>query len=101
MTSTQSNEPEGRTNRRRALQGVVVSDRMAKTIGVRVERITRHPKYRKYIRRHKKYLVHDENGEARVGDTVEIRETRPLSKLKRWRLVRVVSRASLPEEVGS
>lgn len=101
MTSTQPTTAEGRTNRRRVLQGIVVSDKMTKTIGVRVERITRHPKYRKYVRRHKKYLAHDENGEARIGDTVEIRETRPLSKQKRWRLVRVVSRAALPEEVDS
>lgn len=101
MTSTQPNTAEGRTSRRRVLQGTVVSDKMDKTIGVRVERLTRHPKYRKYIRIHKKYLAHDENQEARIGDTVEISETRPLSKQKRWRLQRIVSRAALPEEVDS
>jgi small subunit ribosomal protein S17 len=82
---------------RRTLRGLVVSDRMEKTITVRVERVFKHPKYKKYIRRHKKYHAHDEERSAHVGDEVEIRECRPLSKIKRWRLVEVVSRAALPD----
>ena len=82
-------------NRRRVVSGVVTSDRMDKSISVRVERIFKHPKYKKYIRRHSTYHAHDENNDCRVGDTVELMECRPLSKLKRWRLTRVVSRADL------
>ena len=80
-------------NRRRTLLGVVVSDKMDKTITVRVERMFKHPKYHKYIRRHTKYHAHDEKGEAHVGDQVEIMEMRPMSKLKRWRFVRVTAKA--------
>jgi small subunit ribosomal protein S17 len=83
-------------NKRKSLQGVVVSDRMEKTISVNVERVYRHPKYGKYVRRHKKYHAHDEKRDARSGDVVEIVECRPLSKLKRWRLVRVIERATYP-----
>lgn len=79
---------------RHTLRGFVVSDRMEKTITVRVERVFKHPKYKKYIRRHKKYHAHDEERTAHVGDEVEIRECRPLSKIKRWRLLTVISRAS-------
>lgn len=84
-------------NRRRTLLGVVVSDKMEKTITVRVERMFKHPKYHKYIRRHTKYHAHDEKGEAQVGDQVEIMEMRPMSKLKRWRLVRVAVKAKYSE----
>jgi small subunit ribosomal protein S17 len=66
---------------------------MNKTITVSVERLEPHPKYGKYVRRHTVCKAHDENKEAKVGDTVEIMATRPLSKTKRWRLVRVVQRA--------
>lgn len=82
-------------NSRRVLFGTVTSDRMAKTITVRVERAYRHPKYGKIVRRHEKYHAHDEQQEANVGDEVEIVATRPLSKLKRWRLHKVVTRAIL------
>lgn len=82
-------------NSRKVLQGIVVSDRMEKTITVNVERVFRHPKYGKFVRRHKKYHAHDEAGEAHPGDTVEIMECRPLSKNKRYRLVRIVARASI------
>lgn len=85
---------------RKILQGIVVSDRMQKTISVNVERVFRHAKYGKYVRRHKKYHAHDENRDAHVGDVVEIMECRPLSKLKRWRLVRVVERAAYPATAG-
>jgi small subunit ribosomal protein S17 len=72
--------------------GRVVSDKMQKTIVVEEERLVRHPRYHKYVRRRTKYYVHDEAGRARVGDVVRIEETRPLSHLKRWRLVEVLRR---------
>ena len=80
-------------NDRKVRQGVVVSDVQDKTIVVRVQRTTTHPLYNKTIRVSKKYHVHDEANDAKVGDTVRIVETRPLSKLKRWRLDEVVERA--------
>jgi small subunit ribosomal protein S17 len=81
------------SSRRRERVGVVVSDKMRKTVVVRVERAYRHPVYEKVVRRSRKYYAHDENGAAHVGDTVRIRETRPLSKLKRWEVVAVVKAA--------
>lgn len=78
---------------RKTFVGVVVSARMTKTIVVAVTRKVRHPKYRKYVTSRKRYMVHDENQECRVGDEVEIIETRPLSRLKRWRLHEIKSRA--------
>jgi small subunit ribosomal protein S17 len=72
---------------KRVMQGVVVSDKMDKTIVVKVERRYQHPIYKKYIRRSKKYHAHDENNQFKTGDTVTIRESRPLSKLKRWEVV--------------
>ena len=72
---------------RRVLQGVVVSDKMDKTIVVKVERRLMHPLYKKFIRRSKKYAAHDEGNISKVGDVVEIRECRPLSKRKRWEVV--------------
>jgi len=87
---TVSNETR---NDRKVRQGVVVSDVQDKTIVVRVLRTTTHPLYKKTIRVSKKYHVHDEANDAHVGDTVRIIETRPLSKLKRWRLAEVVERA--------
>ena len=83
-------------NARRVIQGVVTSDKMANTIAVTVERRYRHSKYQKYVRKHSRVYAHDEKGEAGLGDTVEIMECRPVSKLKRWRLVRVVERAVMP-----
>ena len=80
-------------NDRKVRQGVVVSDVQDKTIVVRVQRTTTHPLYNKTMRVSKKYHVHDEANDANVGDTVRIIETRPLSKLKRWRLAEVVERA--------
>ncbi len=82
-------------NRRRIVEGVVTSEKMAKTITVLVTRTYRHAKYGKYLRKHKKYHAHDERGEAHVGDRVEIEECRPMSRLKRFRLLRVVE-AALP-----
>lgn len=80
-------------NRRKERQGIVVSDAQDKTIVVRIDRTTTHPLYGKTLRVSKKYHVHDETNDARVGDAVRITETRPLSKLKRWRLAEVVERA--------
>ncbi len=74
--------------------GMVVSDKMEKTRVVVVDRLVKHPLYKKYIRRRKKLYVHDEHNQANAGDKVEVVEmTRPLSRLKRWRLVRIVERA--------
>ncbi|MGI5922197.1 MAG: 30S ribosomal protein S17 [Syntrophomonadaceae bacterium] len=77
--------------------GTVSSDKMDKTITVRVETVKQHPLYKKTIRTSKKYKAHDENNEARTGDVVRIMETRPLSKDKRWRLVEVVRKAETLE----
>ena len=83
------------TNRklRKSRIGVVVGTSMNKTIKVEVSTKMKHPKYGKFISRRKNYLAHDENNECRVGDTVKIMETRPLSKLKKWRLVEIIERA--------
>lgn len=81
---------------RKQLEGVVVSDKMDKTIVVRVERVTRHPLYGKVLRTAKKFHAHDENNEAQEGDRVLILESRPLSKLKKWTLLQIVER---PERV--
>ena len=75
------------------LQGRVISDRMQKTLRVQVERRCVHPIYKKTVRRSKDFFVHDETRQAKVGDLVEIGETRPLSKLKRWRLLRILEKA--------
>ena len=78
-------------NSRKVREGVVVSNKMQKTVSVRVERTMRHPDFDKVIRRAKKYYAHVENLDLQVGQKVRIVETRPLSKLKRWRVVEVVS----------
>ncbi len=86
-------ENEGVTRGRRKVRvGVVVSNRMDKTVVVAVERIMRHPLYGKTVKRTKKFHAHDENNECQVGDVVEIMETRPLSKTKRWRVSRVIQK---------
>ena len=72
---------------RRVMQGVVVSDKMDKTIVVNVERRVMHPLYKKFITRSKKYVAHDENNAHKIGDTVSIQECRPISKRKRWEVV--------------
>ena len=79
---------------RQELVGVVTSSKMQKTIVVKVTRAWQHPLYQRVIRSAKKYYAHDESGEARVGDTVRIVSTRPLSKLKRWRLEQVIARST-------
>jgi len=75
--------------------GRVISDKMNKTRVVAVERVTRHPLYGKIIRRTKKYKMHDETNESRVGDIVKMMETRPISKDKRWRLVEIMRKSKL------
>ena len=80
-------------NRRKERVGLIVSDRADKTVTVSVEALVRHPMYKKRVRRSRKFMVHDEGNEARVGDTVRIVETRPLSARKRWRLANIISRA--------
>ncbi len=89
-------------SKRKTKVGRVVSDRMDKTIVVSVERLARHPLYKRVIRLSTKFKAHDEANEARIGDTVLIEESRPLSATKRWRLVSVVQRVgdhALPGEV--
>ena len=97
-TTTATNPPAAppapvRTHRKERL-GSVVSNKMAKTIVVRVERRFPHPKFKKVVTGYKKFYAHDEKSEAKVGDRVRIEETRALSKTKRWRLVEIVERAA-------
>lgn len=84
-------EQQQRTQRRTQI-GHVTSDKMKETIVVEVERLVRHPRYDKYMRRRTKLYAHNANNEAKVGDTVEVMATRPLSKLKCWRLLRIINR---------
>ncbi len=73
--------------------GTVVSDKMDKTVAVSVERVVKHPIYGKYVKKRVKYMAHDEKGDCKEGDRVEIVETRPLSKLKRWRVSEILEKA--------
>jgi small subunit ribosomal protein S17 len=91
---TQAQEPQERAARK-AFVGKVKSDKMDKTITVTIERLVKHPLYEKFVRRQSRLHAHDENNEARVGDTVEIVATRPLSKLKRFRLAKIIQRAEV------
>ncbi len=86
-------------NRRKLLKGVVISAKMQKTVIVQIGRTLKHPKYKKMIRRFSKFKVHDENSVAKVGDKVEIMETRPISKDKCWLLVKVLNKAQKEAEV--
>jgi len=92
MTANTTEETTERAQRK-VREGVVVSDKMEATIVVAVVERVRHPRYRKTVQRTKKLYVHDEKSEAKVGDRVRVTETRPLSKLKRWRLVEILERA--------
>ncbi|TRZ49555.1 30S ribosomal protein S17 [bacterium] len=83
--------------RRKEFTGTVVSDKMQKTAIVRVTLITKHPKYGRVVKHYNKFKVHDEKKVAKVGDTVRIQETRPLSKDKRFRIVEVIKKVELPE----
>jgi len=88
-----SEAPVSRTNPRKIREGVVVSDKMNSTVVVAVVDRVSHPLYGKTVQRTKKLYVHDEKNDAKVGDRVRVQETRPLSKLKRWRLLEVLERA--------
>jgi small subunit ribosomal protein S17 len=92
-TTTVTTENSERGHRKERV-GEVISNKMTKTIIVRVERRFPHPRYKKVVTGYSKFYAHDEKAEARVGDTVRIIETRPLSKTKNWRLVEVVERAT-------
>ena len=80
-------------NLRKEITGLVTSDKMEKTITVRVERKEKHPMYGKFVKKSNQFHAHDEKNECNIGDTVRIMETRPLSKNKRWRLVEIIERA--------
>lgn len=87
---------EGRSTKQ--FVGIVVSDKMDKTVVVMVERLTKHPLYKKYIKRRKKFMAHDEENACRIGDKVLIEETRPLSRHKRWRVRQILERAKVLEK---
>jgi small subunit ribosomal protein S17 len=93
MAETPSTAAAEARTPRKTREGVVVSSKMDKTIVVAVVERVRHPKYAKFVMRTKKLYAHDEANDARPGDKVKVAETRPLSKLKRWRVVEVVERA--------
>lgn len=97
MTDTNASAPEGaeKHGQKRSLVGKVTSAKMTKTVVVEVVRSVRHPVYGKYVRRRKKYKAHDETQQFKAGDVVEIRESKPLSREKRWTVIRLVER---PEE---
>ncbi|ANF17216.1 30S ribosomal protein S17 [Buchnera aphidicola (Schlechtendalia chinensis)] len=80
-------------NKIRTLSGYVISNKMEKSLVISIERIIKHPLYKKFIRRTTKFHVHDEKNECSLGDVVEIRECRPISKTKSWTLVRIVKKA--------
>lgn len=93
-----NNTPSGKRKQR---VGEVVSNKMAKTIVVRVESRFPHPQYKKIVTSYKKFYAHDEKSEAKIGDTVRIEEARPISKLKRWTLIEVVNRNTAPVPVAA
>jgi small subunit ribosomal protein S17 len=78
---------------KRTIKGVVVSNKMDKTIVVKAERLVKHPIFHKYVRKHLKYKAHDEKNQSKLGDTVLIIESRPLSKEKRWRMLEILNKA--------
>ena len=95
-TGATATTSDKRQRGKRKLQvGKVVSAKMNKTITVEVERLAKHPMYEKFLRRRTRVHAHDEENQAKPGDVVEVVSTRPLSKLKRWRLVRVISKAQV------
>jgi small subunit ribosomal protein S17 len=90
--ATKNSQTAPARGNRKERVGEVVSNKMAKTIVVRVQRRFPHPQFKKIVTAYKKFYAHDEKAEAKIGDTVRIQETRPMSKLKRWQLVEVVER---------
>jgi small subunit ribosomal protein S17 len=97
-SATPKNEPA--QGRRKEVVGEVVANRMQKTIVVKVTRKKAHPFYGRVVARNKKFYAHDENNEAHLGDVVRIEETRPLSKLKRWKLKDIVRKTALVPEIA-
>lgn len=95
--STDNSTTTTERGQRKQREGRVISNKMAKTIVVQVDRRFPHPRFRKVVTAHSKFYAHDEKNEARVGDLVRIQETRPLSRTKRWRLVSVVERNAAAE----
>jgi small subunit ribosomal protein S17 len=93
LTGGSGDEAKTGQNKRAQRIGVVTSDKMTKTVVVRVDRLIKHPKYRRYVRRKKQFMAHDELG-ATTGDKVRIVETRPLSARKRWRVIEIVQKAA-------
>ena len=94
VTGGSGDAAKRRSGKRAEKIGVVASDKMTKTVVVRVDRVVKHPVYRKYIRKRKKFMAHDEMG-AKIGDKVRIIETRPMSAHKRWRVVEIIQKAEL------
>ncbi len=93
--STNNNEAGAvERNERKVMRGVVTSAKMQKTVVVQIDRKVRHPLYEKFVSKRTKLYAHDELSEAKVGDVVEVAQTRPLSKLKSWRLIRIVQKAA-------
>lgn len=95
------NQPEAKRGNRKERVGEVVSNKMTKTIVVRVERRFPHPQYKKVVTAYTKFYAHDEKSEAKIGDLVRIEETRPLSKTKCWRLVEVMVRNAVETSVAA
>jgi small subunit ribosomal protein S17 len=95
-TATETTKPQGRRKER---TGEVISNKMTKTIVVRVERRFQHPQFKKVVTSYKKFYAHDEKSEAKPGDRVRIEETRPLSKLKRWKLTEIIEKNTEPARV--
>jgi small subunit ribosomal protein S17 len=83
--------------RRKTLVGEVVSNKMVKTVSVRVDRLTKHPQFKRYVRRSRTFMAHDENSICQLGDRVRIIESRPLSRHKRWRVMAILERAESQE----
>ena len=97
QSTVEQTAPAEKARRQNTKVGVVISDKMEKTRTIAVQRSIRHPFYKKIIRRTSTFHAHDEKNVSRVGDTVKIVETRPLSKLKRWRLVEILNKARVTE----
>lgn len=94
ITASPATDSKARQSKRAEKIGIVSSDKMTKTVTVRVDRLVKHPVYRKYVKKRKKFMAHDETG-AKIGDKVRIVETRPLSARKRWRVVEIIRKAEL------
>lgn len=94
MSTTSNVQGAPERNDRKVMRGTVTSNKMQKTLVVQVDRKVKHPLYEKFVSRRTKLYAHDENNEAKIGDIVEVTQTRPLSKLKCWRLVRIVQKAA-------